>query len=408
LPDLAGLDFQAARAKVRELKLGWLLVFEGTENDPTVRATEPAATATVSKGITIKIFVKGSAPLATVPDVKGLDCPQAADLIVDHGLYPQYPSGRSGVVLTQTPTASDPQTLHWNDQVELACGQASYVDKGMLAGRGRGREPGQRRERRMAEDGSRRDGEAPGPYPQPVEPSDPAETREQPNPDETAQQPAAADSANGDSPTAAEDSTDMGPSGTSVLPAIPEAKPGPPRWSARAQVRPPDIDHGAGVQADWDEAAERLPRGLFVPVLVTATVVLLLALIGLGVWLVLHNRSTTPGVPPSNVVTSSPGTPTTKPPATRTTAPPTTVPALVPIPDLRGKDYGTAAAELTALGFVPSRSDESDPELPAGQVIGTDPPAGNQLLPGTKITVRVSTGPAVVPTTEPPTTPPPT
>jgi len=260
----------------------------------------------------------------------------------------------------------------------------------------------------MAEDGSRRDGEAPGPYPQPVEPSDPAETREQPNPDETAQQPAAADSANGDSPTAAEDSTDMGPSGTSVLPAIPEAKPGPPRWSARAQVRPPDIDHGAGVQADWDEAAERLPRGLFVPVLVTATVVLLLALIGLGVWLVLHNRSTTPGVPPSNVVTSSPGTPTTKPPATRTTAPPTTVPALVPIPDLRGKDYGTAAAELTALGFVPSRSDESDPELPAGQVIGTDPPAGNQLLPGTKITVRVSTGPAVVPTTESPTTPPPT
>ena len=123
LPDLAGLDFQAARAKARELKLGWLLVFEGTENDPTVRATDPAANATVSKGITIKIFVRGSAPLATVPDVKGLDCSQAADLIVDHGLYPEYPSGRSGVVLTQTPNASDPQTLHWNDTVELACGQ---------------------------------------------------------------------------------------------------------------------------------------------------------------------------------------------------------------------------------------------------------------------------------------------
>jgi len=253
----------------------------------------------------------------------------------------------------------------------------------------------------MAEDESRRADEAPGAHPQPVEPSDPAETREQPNLDETAQQPAAAEGADGDGPTAAGGPADLGPSGTSMLPAITDAKPEPPRWSARAQVRPPEIDQGAAAGADWDEAAERPRRGLFVPVLVTATVVLLLALSGLGVWLVLHNRSNTPAAPPSNVVTSSPAA-TTKPPATQTTAPPITAPVLVTIPDLRGKDYSTAAAELTGLGFVPSRSDENDPELPAGQVIGTDPPAGNQLRPGTKITVRVSTGPAVVPTTEPP------
>ncbi len=122
LPDLTGLDFQSARTKVRELKLGWRLEFEGAEADPLVRATEPAANALVTKGTTVKIFVRGAAPPATVPDVEGLSCSDAAALVVDHGLYPQYPTGRTGVVQAQSPEASDPQTLHWNDEVTLTCG----------------------------------------------------------------------------------------------------------------------------------------------------------------------------------------------------------------------------------------------------------------------------------------------
>jgi hypothetical protein len=123
VPDVTTGDFQAARTKIRELRLGWQLVFEGADPaDGSVRATEPAAGTQVKRGATIKIFVRGAAPLATVPAVTGLPCAQAATAIVDSGLYPQYETGRQGVVQSQTPTATDPATLRWNDRVRIACG----------------------------------------------------------------------------------------------------------------------------------------------------------------------------------------------------------------------------------------------------------------------------------------------
>ena len=124
LPELAGMDFQAARTKVRDLKLGWRLVFEGSGTDATVRSTDPEASTVVKRGDAVKILVKGAAPLATVPGVKTLPCSQAAGIIVEQGLYPDYQTGRDGVVLSQTPSSSDPQTLHWNDQVQISCGTA--------------------------------------------------------------------------------------------------------------------------------------------------------------------------------------------------------------------------------------------------------------------------------------------
>ncbi len=225
------------------------------------------------------------------------------------------------------------------------------------------------------------------------------ETRESPGLAETHEHPPADVTAEG-----AEGATHGGPEigrdGTSVIPPVPGAEPGPARWSARAQVRPSGVDEGAYPPVEWDETPEQPPRGAFVPVLVTACILLLLFLVALGVWLLLRSRDAGPVTPPTGVVTSSPGTPTTRPPAPATTAPArTTAPAPVAIPDLRGKDYDTAAAELVALGFVPSRMDEPDPEIPTGRVIGTDPPAGNVVLPGATITVRVSTGaPTVAPT----------
>jgi len=123
VPDVTTGDFQAARKKIRELRLGWQLVFEGTDPaDGSVRATEPAAGSPVKKGTTVKIFVRGAAPSATVPGVMGLPCSQAAGIIVEQGLYPQYDTGREGSVVSQSPLASDPQTLHWNDRVRISCG----------------------------------------------------------------------------------------------------------------------------------------------------------------------------------------------------------------------------------------------------------------------------------------------
>jgi len=122
LPDLAGLDFETARTRVRDLKLGWRLVFEGNGTSATVRASEPPAGTAVKKGDTVKIVVTGTAPLASVPAVEGLACAQAAGLLVDHGLYPRYSTGREGGVVSQTPGATDPQALHWNDEVKISCG----------------------------------------------------------------------------------------------------------------------------------------------------------------------------------------------------------------------------------------------------------------------------------------------
>lgn len=121
LPELAGMDFQAARKAVRDLKLGWRLVFEDGGKDASVRTTEPAGGTMVKKGTTIKIFVKGAAPPATVPGVMGLPCAQAAGIVVEQGLYPKYPTGNEGTVVNQVPSSSDPQTLRWNDEVQLFC-----------------------------------------------------------------------------------------------------------------------------------------------------------------------------------------------------------------------------------------------------------------------------------------------
>jgi PASTA domain len=126
LPDLSRMDFQAARQAVRNLNLGWQLIFEGTEGPDTVRATDPAAGATVHKGLTVHIYVTGPAPLAQVPDVQGKECIDAAAAIVDAGLYPDYgTTGKQGPVTSQTPLASDPPKLHWNDIVHIVCGPAA-------------------------------------------------------------------------------------------------------------------------------------------------------------------------------------------------------------------------------------------------------------------------------------------
>jgi hypothetical protein len=125
LPDVTGSGFEAARIQLRGLKLGVALVFEGASGNHTVRATDPTPGASVKSGITVKLFVRGPAPEATVPGVVGLPCGQAADIIVEQGLFPQYPTGRQGVVLSQDPVPPPAEPLHWNDNVKISCGLAS-------------------------------------------------------------------------------------------------------------------------------------------------------------------------------------------------------------------------------------------------------------------------------------------
>jgi serine/threonine-protein kinase len=66
------------------------------------------------------------------------------------------------------------------------------------------------------------------------------------------------------------------------------------------------------------------------------------------------------------------------------------------VPDEGGKNYDDAAAELTALKLIPKRVDTYDDSMPAGNVLGTDPPAGTVVPPHTEISVKVSKGKAPI------------
>ena len=70
--------------------------------------------------------------------------------------------------------------------------------------------------------------------------------------------------------------------------------------------------------------------------------------------------------------------------------------APVAIPAVSGS-YASAAAALTAAGFVPSQSNQYSPTVPTGQIIGTTPAAAAGPQPfGSKVTVNISLGPQPV------------
>ncbi len=121
LPDVRDTDFEQARKRLRSLNLGVQVFFAASGDDRTVERTVPPGGQLVRQGITVKLYVRGKAPLATVPSVLGLPCNQAGSIVADHGLTPQYPTGRQGVVVRQDPEATD-LTVHWNQTVRLYCG----------------------------------------------------------------------------------------------------------------------------------------------------------------------------------------------------------------------------------------------------------------------------------------------
>jgi hypothetical protein len=126
VPDLTNLDFQVAWGKLRELKLGWDMKFEGATGNLTVSSTEPAAGTPITKGTTVHVHVRGPAPLVAMPALIGLPCDQAADKLTDAGsLVADYPAGRTGVVKSQDPLPTDPPELKWGGngtKATITCG----------------------------------------------------------------------------------------------------------------------------------------------------------------------------------------------------------------------------------------------------------------------------------------------
>lgn len=124
LPDVTDMDFEDAFRQLRAQRLGVQVFFGSVGDSRMVTRTEPPADELVWPGITVKLFVAGRPPLATVPGVVGLPCNDAGRLVAGHGLTPRYEIGRSGRVWRQDPAPGD-DTVRWNDQVRLFCAAAS-------------------------------------------------------------------------------------------------------------------------------------------------------------------------------------------------------------------------------------------------------------------------------------------
>ncbi|TIH34462.1 protein kinase domain-containing protein [Subtercola vilae] len=67
------------------------------------------------------------------------------------------------------------------------------------------------------------------------------------------------------------------------------------------------------------------------------------------------------------------------------------------VPSVAGLTPDQASAALTGVGLQVSQGSATNPTVPAGTVIGSDPSGGAMVLNGSNITVIVSTGPAQLP-----------
>lgn len=194
-----------------------------------------------------------------------------------------------------------------------------------------------------------------------------------------------------------------GPSGTTILPAVPGDAPPPgpatPTWSGRAEVRATPMPRKATPTEQW-ELGEEPDRGVGMPILITLGVIILLGLIGIGLWAALRDHDTTPTPTPSLTVAATTAAATTQGPPTTTAA----APADVEVPGVQGISEGDAVAAISGRGLTPVIERQASTTVPAGFVIGTDPVGGSVVAANSEVRLIVSTGPPP-PTEEPPSPP---
>jgi hypothetical protein len=242
---------------------------------------------------------------------------------------------------------------------------------------------------------------------------DPFAEQDGTTPDETAAMPSGGRRPAGDETVAfpAGDETAALPPGgpppagdeTAVIP------PAPSGWSGRAEVRPPGAGGGLreAAPAGWDERDLQDGRRWWMPIVVGLVALLLLGVLGYGIWLAAQNNEEREPVAP--VTTAS---------AVTTTAPATTAPATTPagpttpatsavasevVPPLTGLDVPTARDILRDVGLEARTENRESDAVPPGRVIESRPPVGTTVPRGTEIVLIVATAPppAAPPTTEP-------
>ena len=187
-------------------------------------------------------------------------------------------------------------------------------------------------------------------------------------------------------------------------------------WAGRAGVRPPRPGTGDDfARSGWDaDPATEEPRGKWwTPIVVGIVVLILLGVLGWGVWLIVQSTSDDTDEPAPAVTTTAAAPATTEPAAPPpsvepTTAPPTSAPPSSPsdvtVPALKGLSTDEARAALNRMGlnyrlrFVTS-------DAPSGTVIDSDPPEGRQVPADTVIALVIAAEPTASATPTPSRTP---
>jgi hypothetical protein len=180
----------------------------------------------------------------------------------------------------------------------------------------------------------------------------------------------------------------------------------PEQWTARASVPKP----GSG--PIWPTEPEPEPdpyggRSWLTPVVVALVAFLLIAVVGVGVYLIYrHGKSDVTPAPSPSVPSSAPAPSSAAPtsaspspsPSPSNTSP---IPVLVPVPPVGGEAERVATEQLRLLGLNVKVQRRVDTTVEPGRVIGTEPPPGTMVPAGSTVVLIVAVAPSPSPSPSP-------
>ncbi len=163
-------------------------------------------------------------------------------------------------------------------------------------------------------------------------------------------------------------------------------------WSGRAEVRtPPPVPPDGTVVGGWAPVAAEPPsRRWWLPILVGVAALLLVGLVGAGVYALTSGNDDDPAPAASAPAAPTSAAPTTESPSPEPTTPsPSPAEETVAVPEVVGRTSADARRALDEAGLTYRlRFRESDEE--PGTVLDSRPSVGEQVEPGSRVELIIA------------------